>query len=78
MLGNGVKMGFIFRRILGPLVLGWAPNHFVLEAQLAPVEKRLVRIPATVFIQKLVNTLVGSKLLFTCIGQGHITCLIAI
>ena len=45
MLGNGVEMGFIFRRILGPLVLGWAPNHFVLGAQPAPVEKRLVCIP---------------------------------
>ena len=45
MLGNGVEMGFIFCRILGPLVLGWAPNHFVLGAPLAPVEKRLVCIP---------------------------------
>ena len=45
MLGNGFEMGFIFRHILGPLVLGWAPNHFVLGAQLASVEKRLVCIP---------------------------------
>ena len=36
---------FNFRRILGPLVMGWAPNHFVLGAQLAPGEKRLVCIP---------------------------------
>ena len=45
MLGNGVEMSLIFRRILGPLVLSWAPNHFVLGAQLAPDEKRLVYIP---------------------------------
>ena len=30
MLGNVVEMSLIFRRILGPLVLSWAPNHFVL------------------------------------------------
>ena len=47
MLGNDVEMGFIFCRILGPLVLGWAPNYFVLGVQLAPVEKRLVCIPDT-------------------------------
>ena len=47
MLGNGVKMGIIFRRIQGPLFLGWAPNHFVLGAQLVPGEKRLVGIPAS-------------------------------
>ena len=35
----------IFRRILGPYVLGWVPNHFILGAQLAPGEKRLVCIP---------------------------------
>ena len=45
MLGNGVEMSSIFHRILGPLVLGWAPNHFVLGAQVAPGEKRLVCIP---------------------------------
>ena len=45
MLGNGVEMGFILCRILGPLVLDSAPNHFVLGAQLTPVEKRLVCIP---------------------------------
>ena len=32
----------------------------------------------TVFIRKLVNTLVGSKLLFTCIGYGNSTSFIAI
>ena len=32
----------------------------------------------TVFIRYLVNTLVGSKLLFTCIGHGNITCFVAI
>ena len=45
MLVNGVEMSLVFRRILGPLVLGWAPNHFVLGAQLALGEKRLVCIP---------------------------------
>ena len=38
MLGNGGEMSLIYRRFLGPLVLGWAPNHFVLGAQLAPGE----------------------------------------
>ena len=46
MLGKGVEISLIFRRILGPFILGWAPNHFVLGAQLAPGEKRLVCIPA--------------------------------
>ena len=36
MLGNGVEISLIYRQILGPLVLGWAHNHFVLGAQLAP------------------------------------------
>ena len=39
-------MSFIFHQILGPLVLDWAPNNFVLGAQLAPGQKRLVCIPA--------------------------------
>ena len=39
MLGNAVEISLIFRRILGPLVLGWAPNHSVLGAQLAPGKK---------------------------------------
>ena len=35
MLGdNGVEMSFIFPRILGPLVFGWAPDHLVLGAHL--------------------------------------------
>ena len=38
-------MSLIFHRILGPLVLRWAPNHLVLGAQLAPGEKRFVCIP---------------------------------
>ena len=38
-------MSLIFCQILGPLVLGWAPNDFVLGAQLAPGEKMLVCIP---------------------------------
>ena len=41
MLGNGIEMSLIFGQTLGPLVLGWAPNHFVLGAQLAPGKKRL-------------------------------------
>ena len=44
MLGNAVEINLIFRRILGPFVLGWAPNHYVLRAQLAPGEKKLVCI----------------------------------
>ena len=39
MLGNGVEMFSVSRRILGSSVFGWAPNHFVLGAQLAPGEK---------------------------------------
>ena len=50
MLGYDVEMSLIFYfQILGSLVLGWAPNHFVLGAQLAPGEKRLVCIPAGVY-----------------------------
>ena len=45
MLGNGVEISSIFHRILGPLALGWAPNHFVLGAQVAPGEKRLNLYP---------------------------------
>ena len=48
MHGNAVEISLIFRRILGPLVLGWAPNRFVLGAQLAPGEKRLDCIPEEV------------------------------
>ena len=47
MLGNGVEKSLIYRRILGPLILGWAPNLFVLGAQLAPGEKMLVCISGT-------------------------------
>ena len=39
MLGNAVEISLIFRWILGPLVFGWAHNHFVLVAQLAPGKK---------------------------------------
>ena len=39
MLGNYVEMSLVFHQILGPLVLGWTPNHFVLGAQLALNEK---------------------------------------
>ena len=48
MFGNDVEMSLILRRIMGPFVLGLAPNHFVLGAQLAPGEKRLVCIPVCV------------------------------
>ena len=41
MLGNAVEISLIFPQILGPLVLGWAPNHFVLGAQIAPGKKRV-------------------------------------
>ena len=41
-------MSLIFCRILGPLVFGWAPNYFVLGAQLAPGEKMLVCNPVEV------------------------------
>ena len=44
MIGNGVEMSSIFYGILDPLVLGWAPNHFLLGAQLATVGQRLVCI----------------------------------
>ena len=50
MLGNA-----FFRQILGPLVLGWAPKHFVLGAQLAPDKKRLVCIPGVLGITSLNN-----------------------
>ena len=39
MLGNAVEISLIFHGILGPLVLGLAPNHFVLGAQHAPGKK---------------------------------------
>ena len=44
MLGNE----FNFSLNPGPLVLGWAPNHIVLGAQLAPGGKMLVCIPDNV------------------------------
>ena len=51
----GIEMRFIFRRILGPLVLGWAPNKFVLEAKLAPSEKRLACFPAMDFDRSAIS-----------------------
>ena len=45
MFGNGFEISLIYCQILGPLVLDWAPNHFLLGAQLAPGEKRSVCIP---------------------------------
>ena len=72
MLGNGVEMGFIFRRILGPLVLGWAPNHFVLGAQLAPVEKRLVYIPESSENLHKNEMKIGFHLGDNCIQKFHL------
>ena len=46
MLGNGIEISLIFGQTLGPLVLDWAPNHFVLGASLLPVKKMLICNPA--------------------------------
>ena len=51
-LSNCVAKSLTFRKILGPLVFGWAPNCIVLEAQLAPEEKRLVYIPVFAYEKK--------------------------
>ena len=48
---NCVEISSILCRIVGPLVLGWAPNHFILGTQLAPGEKMLV----CVLLYKVVN-----------------------
>ena len=56
MLDNGVEISLIFRRILDPLVLSWAPKHFVLGTQLAPGEKKLVCIPGSHFIEIIPDT----------------------
>ena len=48
MFGNGVEINLFYRQILGPLVLGWAPYHFLLGAQLAPGKKRSACIPGHV------------------------------
>ena len=42
---NCIEMSSILCRTLGPLVLSWAPNPFILGAQLAPGGKMLVCIP---------------------------------
>ena len=46
-----VEISSIFCRILGPFgfVMGWAPNHFILGAQLAAGENMLVCIPAHLY-----------------------------
>ena len=49
---NNDEMSSIFSRILDPSVLGWAPNHFILGAQLASGQKLLVCIPAMVSEEK--------------------------
>ena len=41
MLGKGFEMSLNFLPNPGPLGFGWAPNHFVLGAQLAPGEKNV-------------------------------------
>ena len=48
MLGNGAEMSLNNRQILGPLNFGWAPNHLVLGAKLAPGEIKLVCFPVHV------------------------------
>ena len=54
MLGNAAEISIIFRRILGRLVLGLALlNHFVLGAQLASGEKRLVCIPVKIIFKSI-------------------------
>ena len=45
MLGNDIEMSLIFGQALGPLVWGWALNHFDLGAQLAPGEKKISLYP---------------------------------
>ena len=39
---NSVEISPIFCLFLGPLVLGWDPNHFILRVHLAPGETMLV------------------------------------
>ena len=56
MLGNAVEISLIFHRILGPLVLGWAPNNFVLGAQLAPGEKKVSLYPWILFLKCIAST----------------------
>ena len=46
---NFVEISSIFCQILGPLVLGWAPNHFILGAQLATGEKNISLYPCTLY-----------------------------
>ena len=48
-----VEMSSITCGILGFLVFGWAPNYLILGAQLAPVEKMLVCIPAFSFCSRI-------------------------
>ena len=43
-------MSSIFTPNPGPLSFGWAPNHFILGAQLATGEKMLVCIPAVLSV----------------------------
>ena len=40
MLCNDSEMSLIFCQTLSSLVLGWAPNYFVLGAQFAPGEMK--------------------------------------
>ena len=60
MLGNGVEISYNFQRILGPVVLGWAPNHFVLRAQVALSEKASL-YPCGWFVEEQSNTYMSPK-----------------
>ena len=59
-------MSSIFKPNPGPFVLGWAPNHFVLGAQLDPGEKRLVCIPELEFEFSFFFTIID----FLCFSTG--------
>ena len=67
MLGNGGKMSLVFHRILGHLVLGWAPNHFVVGAQLALCKKRLVNLLVYLYKQCRPGMKCSIMLHFICI-----------
>ena len=76
MFGNAVEICLIFCRILGPLVLGWAPNHFVLGAQLAPCKKRLGCIPEKGCCQLQAKVCAGSTcypLVQACPGKSVVS-----
>ena len=53
--------------LLCPLILGWAPNHFVLGAQFAPDQKRLVCTPARGFK----NYIFAKKCIWSAFGFSN-------